>query len=100
MDPLVFDPPIHPGEFLADLLGEMNITQADLARALKVHHGRINEIVRCQRGISADTTARLARYFETSVEYWQNLQAGYERDCVMVAHRAEINAIRPLSAAE
>jgi addiction module HigA family antidote len=39
---------------------------------------RINKIVRCERGISADTTLRLARYFGTSVDFWTGIQSHYE----------------------
>jgi len=37
--------------------------------------GRINEIVHVKRAVSADTALRLARYFETSEEFWMGLQA-------------------------
>jgi addiction module HigA family antidote len=39
---------------------------------------RINEIAREQRGITADTALRLARYFGTSVDLWLNLQRRYD----------------------
>ncbi len=38
---------------------------------------RINEIVKGERAISADTALRLARYFGTSELFWLNLQAKY-----------------------
>ena len=39
---------------------------------------RINKIIRGQRGISADTALRLARYFGMSVEFWTGIQTHYE----------------------
>ena len=39
---------------------------------------RINEIVRGQCAISADTALRLARYFGTSERFWLNLQSRYD----------------------
>jgi addiction module HigA family antidote len=39
---------------------------------------RINEIVRGDRGISADKALRLARYFGMSVEFWAGIQTHYE----------------------
>jgi addiction module HigA family antidote len=39
---------------------------------------RMNEIVRENRGITADTAMRLARYFGTSERFWLNLQTEYE----------------------
>jgi addiction module HigA family antidote len=38
----------------------------------------MNEIVRENRGITADTAMRLARYFGTSERFWLNLQTEYE----------------------
>ncbi len=39
---------------------------------------RINEIVKGQRAMSVDTAYRLARYFQTSPEFWLNLQTKYD----------------------
>jgi addiction module HigA family antidote len=39
---------------------------------------RINEIVRGERSMSADTALRLARYFGTSERFWINLQTRFD----------------------
>lgn len=70
--------PIHPGEVLAELLGEAELTVNALALALRVPANRIGGIVKGQRGITADTALRLARYFGTSSEMWLSLQAKYD----------------------
>jgi antitoxin HigA-1 len=71
--------PIHPGEILAEeFLGPMGISQNELARALRVPPGRINQIVRGQRGISPDTALRLGRYFGIEPEFWINLQSRFD----------------------
>ena len=70
--------PIHPGEHLADFLEELEITQYRLAKDIQVPAGRIHEIIQGKRGISADTALRLARYFDTSPDYWMNLQSHYD----------------------
>ena len=51
---------------------------------------RMSEIVNGRRGITADTALRLARYFETTAEFWMNLQAAYDLD---VAQRASADRI-------
>jgi addiction module HigA family antidote len=71
-------PPIHPGEVLQDLLKEAGLTVNALATALRVPANRIGGIVKGQRGITADTALRLARYFGTSAQMWVNLQAKYD----------------------
>ncbi len=72
-------PPIHPGEILLEeFLKPMGISQYRLAQDLGVPAMRISKIVREERGISADTALRLARYFGMSVEFWTGLQIHFE----------------------
>lgn len=72
---------VHPGEvLLEEFLKPMGISQYRLAKAIHVPPRRINEIALGKRGITADTAMRLARYFGTSPELWQNLQSQYEMD--------------------
>ena len=72
-------PPIHPGELLLEeYLKPMSISQYRLAKDINVDPRRINEIIRGQRSITADTALRLARYFGTSERFWLNLQSRYD----------------------
>jgi addiction module HigA family antidote len=72
-------PPIHPGEVLAeDFLAPLGITQYRLAKGTRVPPRRINEIVHGVRAITADTALRLGRFFGTSEQYWLNLQGRYD----------------------
>lgn len=71
--------PVHPGEILReDYLEPLGMSANALSRALKVPAPRINDIVRERRGISADTALRLARYFDTTPQFWLNLQTTFE----------------------
>jgi addiction module HigA family antidote len=71
--------PIPPGEILLEeFLKPLGLTQNELARAIDVPAGRINDIVRNRRSITRDTAARLAIYFRTSPDLWVNLQARYD----------------------
>ncbi len=71
--------PIHPGEILRDeFLEPMRLSQNRLARGISVPPRRINEITLGKRSITADTALRLARYFNTTPEFWLNLQSHYE----------------------
>lgn len=71
--------PIHPGEILReDYLEPTGMSVNALSKALRVPATRMNEIVRENRGITADTAMRLARYFNTSERFWLNLQMEYE----------------------
>lgn len=71
--------PVHPGEILAEeFLSPLGITQYRLAKDTSVPARRINEIVKGERAITADTALRLAKYFGTSDLFWLNLQARYD----------------------
>jgi addiction module HigA family antidote len=52
-----------------------------------------------QRRITADTALRLSRYFGTSERFWLNLQARYDLETEKDRLGAELDGIRPLSAA-
>lgn len=71
--------PVHPGEILReDYLAELGMSVNALARLLAVPAPRINDVVRERRGITADTALRLARCFDTTPQFWLNLQSAYE----------------------
>ncbi len=70
---------ITPGEILLEeFLKPMGITQYRLAKDIAVPPRRINEIVKGQRALTADTALRLGRYFGLSPEFWLNLQSHYD----------------------
>ena len=70
---------ITPGEILAeDFLKPMGLSQYRLAKDIGVPARRINEIVKGERGITADTALRLGRFFKMSAQFWLNLQSHYD----------------------
>ncbi|MFN3077312.1 MAG: HigA family addiction module antitoxin [Alphaproteobacteria bacterium] len=69
---------IHPGEHLAEAMEAMGITASRLARDIRVPVNRITGILHGTRAVTADTALRLGRYFDTSPEFWMNLQQFYE----------------------
>lgn len=73
--------PVHSGEvLLEEFLKPMNLSQNQMALALRVPARRINEIVHGKRRITADTALRLARYFNMSPRFWLGLQMDYDLD--------------------
>ena len=74
-------PPIHPGEVLEEeFLKPLGLSQHRLALDIGVDPRRINEIVLGKRSVTANTALRLARFFDTSPEFWLGLQAQYDLD--------------------
>lgn len=79
----------HPGEILLEeFLRPMALSQNALARGIHVPPRRINEIVLGQRGITADTDLRLARYFGLSEGFFLSLQTEYD----LMQRRREIGS--------
>ena len=73
----------------------LGLSSNALARALNVTPARINEIVRERRRITADTALRLARFFNSSPQFWLNLQNSYDVQCAQDAAGPAIARIRP-----
>jgi addiction module HigA family antidote len=73
--------PIHPGEILLEeFLKPMKLSQNRVALDMHVPARRINEIILGKRRITADTALRLAKYFNTSPQFWLGLQMDYDLD--------------------
>ena len=71
--------PVHPGEVLReDFLVPIGLSVNALAIALGVPATRIHEIVKERRAVTADTAARLAKYFGGDAASWLVLQANYD----------------------
>ena len=78
MNPMNGMRPVHPGEILAEELEELGLSANAFAKTLGVPTNRIAAILNGQRGVTADTALRLARYFGTGPQLWLNLQQTYE----------------------
>lgn len=92
--------PIHPGEVLMeDFIEGFGITQNKLAVSIGVPPRRINEIVHGKRGITADTALRLGKLFDTTAQFWLNLQTLYDLDLAEDRAAEQIDAIVPLQSA-
>ncbi len=68
-------PPTHPGQILLrEFLEPRRMTQLSLARSLGIPLQRVNTLVNGKRGVTAETAILLARQFDTTAEFWMNLQ--------------------------
>lgn len=71
--------PVHPGEVLReDYLAPLGMSVNALAIALGAPATRIHEIVKERRAVTADTAARLARFFGGDAASWLVMQANYD----------------------
>lgn len=93
-------PPAHPGEVLVeDFLKPISMTQVDLAGRIHVPFQRVNAIANGRRSITPDTALRLAKLFNTSPDFWLNLQliwdlyeAAHSKDAAVLAKIQPVHA--------
>jgi addiction module HigA family antidote len=87
--------PIHPGEIIRfEYLEPLNLTQQKLADAIGVTRVRINEIILGKRSVTPDTAFRLAKFFNTTPDFWINLQMNVDMWDTLQTHKNEYNKIR------
>jgi addiction module HigA family antidote len=93
--------PIHPGEILREeFLAPLDMSANALAMRLHVPAPRINDIVRERRSITPDTALRLARCFDTTAQFWLNLQSSYDLKLAEIEGGRKIaEEVRPLAKA-
>jgi len=82
--------PVHPGAILKETLDDLSISMNRLAQEVRVPGNRISAIVAGQRGITGETALRLGRYFDTTPDYWINLQARYDLEAARDAWESRI----------
>jgi addiction module HigA family antidote len=88
--------PTPPGEILRhEFLEPLGITQKELAEALGITRVRVSEVIRGRRAVTPDTAFRLARFFDTTVDFWLGLQKDVILWDTLQAHNSEYQKIRP-----
>lgn len=71
--------PTHPGIILLEeFLQPMNLTQETLATYLNISVKQINEIIQEKNKITPEIAWLLAQAFNTTPQFWMNLQTNYD----------------------
>ena len=90
---------IHPGEFLAETLGELGVSQTQFARAIGVSPIRISHVVKGTRPVTAELALLFGRALRQTPQYWLNLQATYELKVAEAAIGGQLDAVKELARA-
>jgi addiction module HigA family antidote len=91
---------VHPGHLLSRELRARGLSANRLSLDLGVPSGRITDILKFRRPITADTAVRLGRYFGNSAQFWLDLQSQYDIAVVEKERGPEIvRRVRPADAA-
>ncbi len=93
-------PAIHPGMFLAEIMDEINISQAELARKIGVSRMNISHIVNGKRPITVETACLIGKVFGQTPQYWLNLQTDYDLKTLDANLLDRIKKINPVEMSE
>jgi HTH-type transcriptional regulator / antitoxin HigA len=72
------DLPIPPGEYLAEVLADYAMSQADLARRMDCPVQAIDEIVQGQRAITHEIALQLEQALRVPAVIWIGLETEYQ----------------------
>lgn len=96
----IITPPVHPGEILREeYLRPLGMSAGALARLLGVPRTRIERLATEQTAVTPSTALRLAKVFDTTPEFWMNLQATYDLAVEAAREAPALARIKALKAA-
>ncbi|MCB1144857.1 MAG: HigA family addiction module antidote protein [Leptospiraceae bacterium] len=88
--------PIHPGEILKEeFMDPYSLSIQSLSRQIYVSPMRISQIVNGKRSITPDTALRLSIFFQTTPEFWLNLQNRYDLEILKDSLETRNYGIKP-----
>jgi len=88
---------IHPGEYLAEILTELELSQAEFARRVRVSPMRISHVIKGARPVTAELALLFGKAFGQSPEYWLNLQTAYDLASARGAMRRQLKTVEQVA---
>ncbi len=80
--------PTHPGQILKeDYLEPLGITITELSKVLGTSRKTLSKIINERGSVTPEMALKLSRAFDTSPEFWVNLQLNY--DLWVAAHKSK-----------
>ena len=89
--------PIHPGEYLAESLGELGVSQAQFARIIGESPMRVSHVVRGTRPVTAELAFLFGKALGQSPEYWLNLQSAYDLEAAGRKLGRRLTSVQPVA---
>jgi len=88
--------PAHPGEILREMyLSPLNLTVTETAKALGVTRKTFSELINCSSNVSIAMALKLSKAFNTTPEFWLNMQQNY--DLWNAMKRVKLGSVKVLS---
>ena len=88
---------VHPGEYLKELLEELELSQSAFARNVGVSTMRISHIVNGKRPVTAEMALLFGKAFGQTPQYWLNLQTDYDLKTAEKALRTKLVYVHALA---
>ena len=91
---LTLSKPVHPGEILREeYLLLLDLKPYTLAKKLHVPRTRIERLAAERTSVTPDTALRLAKFFDTTPQFWMNLQTAFDLANEAAAKKDELDTI-------
>jgi len=74
----------HPGYYIADIIEDMGITQAEFATRLGTNTKTLSYLINGQANITNDLAKKLSVMLGTSEDVWLNLQKTYDQKLIKI----------------
>lgn len=82
----------HPGYYIADIIEDMEISQAEFAIRMGTTAKTLSQLINGQANISNDLAKKLSAMLGTSVQVWQNLQNTYDQKLIEIQQTKDLDA--------
>jgi addiction module HigA family antidote len=91
---------IHPGEILREeYLAPLGLSAYALAKKLRVPRTRIERLVAETTPVTINTALRLAKFFDTTPQFWMNMQTAFDLSQEVQAIAEDLEKIQTMQAA-
>ena len=82
----------HPGYYIADIIGDMEVSQAEFAKRMGTTAKTLSKLINGQANISNDLAKKLSVMMGTSAEVWLNLQSTYNQKFIEIQQAKDFDA--------
>lgn len=90
-------PPMHPGELVVEVVENLKMPVAEIAKAIGISRQHLYAIMREKRPVTPEVAARLGIAFGNGPDLWLRLQMAY--DMWHVERSLDVSKVRKLKAA-
>ena len=85
--------PVYPGEIIADVLEDLEITTIDFAKKLDMSSGTVEAIVQGRIPVTVDMAIRLGKALGNGPQLWLNLQQKVDIWDILQEKAADYNKV-------